>query len=81
MDRAIGRDPEVFYDPDHFRPERWIDEKGNLREDLRFFNWGFGRRSVGCMLFSEKDHLTHFWISRICPGLHLAQRFAWRASV
>ncbi|KAM5534989.1 hypothetical protein V8D89_011362 [Ganoderma adspersum] len=41
---AIARDPEVFPDGDMFNPGRWLDEKGQMRTDLRFFNWGFGRR-------------------------------------
>ena len=42
--RAIGRDPDVFPDAENFRPERWLDEAGQPRSDLKFFNWGFGRR-------------------------------------
>ncbi|TBU29936.1 cytochrome P450 [Dichomitus squalens] len=41
---AIGRDPEVFPDGDSFIPSRWLDQAGQIKEDLRFFNWGFGRR-------------------------------------
>ncbi|KAI0770000.1 cytochrome P450 [Fomes fomentarius] len=41
---SIGRDPDVFPDPEAFKPTRWLNEKGQLRDDLRFFNWGFGRR-------------------------------------
>ncbi|KAI1790162.1 cytochrome P450 [Ganoderma leucocontextum] len=41
---AIARDPDVFPDGDTFSPGRWLDEKGEMRTDLRFFNWGFGRR-------------------------------------
>jgi hypothetical protein len=42
--RAISRDPEVFPEPDEFKPQRWIDNDGNLRGDLKFFVYGFGRR-------------------------------------
>ncbi|KAJ8595256.1 cytochrome P450, partial [Rhizopogon salebrosus TDB-379] len=41
---AISRDPEVFPEPDEFKPQRWIDNDGNLRGDLKFFVYGFGRR-------------------------------------
>ncbi|KAH9921236.1 cytochrome P450 [Epithele typhae] len=41
---AIGRDEEVFDDPEEFRPERWLDAKGQMRDDIRSFNFGFGRR-------------------------------------
>ncbi|KAI0647953.1 cytochrome P450 [Trametes meyenii] len=41
---AIARDPEVYPDPEAFKPSRWLNEKGKMKEDLKFFNWGFGRR-------------------------------------
>ncbi|OJA11823.1 hypothetical protein AZE42_07786 [Rhizopogon vesiculosus] len=41
---AISRDPEVFPEPDAFKPQRWIDDQGSLRDDLKFFVYGFGRR-------------------------------------
>ncbi|THH18294.1 hypothetical protein EW146_g2667 [Bondarzewia mesenterica] len=41
---AIGRDPELFPDADKFDPQRWLDEKGQIRQDLKFPNFGFGRR-------------------------------------
>ncbi|KAI0720580.1 cytochrome P450 [Cerioporus squamosus] len=41
---AIGRDPEVFPDGEEFKPKRWLDDQGRLKDDLKFFNWGFGRR-------------------------------------
>ncbi|EMD34413.1 hypothetical protein CERSUDRAFT_86534 [Gelatoporia subvermispora B] len=41
---AISRDPEVFPEPDTFNPQRWIDDRGHIREDLKFPNFGFGRR-------------------------------------
>lgn len=42
--RAIANDPEVFPNPDKFDPQRWFDAEGNLRDDLRFCTFGFGRR-------------------------------------
>jgi cytochrome P450 len=42
--RAIANDPDVFPEPQKFDPQRWIDETGRLRDDLRFFTYGFGRR-------------------------------------
>jgi cytochrome P450 len=41
---AISRDPDVYPDPYAFNPQRWIDDKGGLRDDLKFFPYGFGRR-------------------------------------
>ncbi|KAG2750599.1 cytochrome P450 [Suillus brevipes Sb2] len=41
---AISRDPEVYPEPDAFKPQRWIDDEGRLRNDLAFFVFGFGRR-------------------------------------
>ncbi|KAG2131613.1 cytochrome P450 [Suillus bovinus] len=41
---AIANDPEVFPEPHKFNPQRWIDDAGRLRTDLRFFAFGFGRR-------------------------------------
>ncbi|OAX31873.1 cytochrome P450 [Rhizopogon vinicolor AM-OR11-026] len=41
---AISRDPEVFPEPHTFKPQRWIDDQGSLRDDIKFFPYGFGRR-------------------------------------
>ncbi|KAG0701010.1 cytochrome P450 [Suillus ampliporus] len=41
---AISRDPEVYPEPYSFKPQRWIDDEGRLRDDLRNFVYGFGRR-------------------------------------
>ncbi|KAG2137440.1 cytochrome P450 [Suillus bovinus] len=41
---AISRDSEVYPDPDVFKPQRWINDQGGLRDDLTFFIYGFGRR-------------------------------------
>ncbi|KAG1814247.1 cytochrome P450 [Suillus subaureus] len=41
---AISRDPQVYPDPNAFKPERWINDQGCMRDDLKFFVYGFGRR-------------------------------------
>ncbi|KAG1748502.1 cytochrome P450 [Suillus paluster] len=41
---SISRDPDVFPDPHAFKPERWINDQGRYRDDLKFFGFGFGRR-------------------------------------
>ncbi|KZT26043.1 cytochrome P450 [Neolentinus lepideus HHB14362 ss-1] len=41
---SIARDPVVYPDPESFKPHRWMDEDGRVREDMRYFNFGFGRR-------------------------------------
>ncbi|KAJ8588373.1 cytochrome P450 [Rhizopogon salebrosus TDB-379] len=41
---AIANDPDVFPEPQKFNPQRWIDETGRVRDDLRYFAYGFGRR-------------------------------------
>ncbi|KAI0792853.1 cytochrome P450 [Abortiporus biennis] len=41
---SILHDPEVFPDPETFNPDRWLDDKGHIREDIKHFGFGFGRR-------------------------------------
>ncbi|KAH7912664.1 cytochrome P450 [Hygrophoropsis aurantiaca] len=41
---AIANDPDTYPDPQKFDPQRWIDEQGRVRDDLRFCTYGFGRR-------------------------------------
>ncbi|KAG1748508.1 cytochrome P450 [Suillus paluster] len=41
---CISRDPDVFPDPHEFKPQRWIDDQGRVKDDLKFFVFGFGRR-------------------------------------
>lgn len=42
--RAISRDPDVFPNPDQFDPQRWLDKRGQIRTDLKFYPYGHGRR-------------------------------------
>ncbi|KAG0703536.1 cytochrome P450, partial [Suillus ampliporus] len=41
---AISRDPDAFPDPHAFKPQRWMNDQGGLRNDLKFYTFGFGRR-------------------------------------
>nr|BED42995.1 cytochrome P450 monooxygenase [Trametes versicolor] len=52
---AISRDPDVYSDPEAFKPSRWLNEKGQMREDLKFFNWGFGRRICPGLHVAERS--------------------------
>ena len=73
--RAIGLDPEVYPDPEAFKPERWLNDKGEMRDDLKFFNWGFGRRCDRHTMLGPSFCLSHsISFHRICPGMHVADR-------
>jgi cytochrome P450 len=41
---AIGRDPAYFPDPEQFNPQRWLTKEGKIKEELKSFPFGFGRR-------------------------------------
>ncbi|KAG2125139.1 cytochrome P450 [Suillus clintonianus] len=41
---SISRDSDAYPEPDAFKPQRWINDQGGLRDDLKFFPYGFGRR-------------------------------------
>ncbi len=44
FNRAIEHDPVIYADPDRFDPERFLDDKGQLRSDYETSAFGFGRR-------------------------------------
>jgi len=42
--RAISRDPVAFPDPDTFDPQRWLDSEGRVKDDMKSYPFGYGRR-------------------------------------
>ncbi|KAG0703473.1 cytochrome P450 [Suillus ampliporus] len=42
---SIGRDPAVYHDPEVFDPQRWIGTDGEIKENMKLFTFGFGRRA------------------------------------
>ncbi|KAH9921876.1 cytochrome P450 [Fomitopsis serialis] len=57
---AIHRDPERFYNPTAFMPERFYEEGRPTR-------WGSGPVS------QDRDHYSFGWGRRFCQGSHVAQ--------
>ncbi|KAG2131608.1 cytochrome P450 [Suillus bovinus] len=66
---AISRDATAFPDPENFDPQRWIEPCGRIRQDLKSFSFGFGRRVCpGQYLASDSMLITLaylFWAFRI----------------
>ncbi|KAF8532179.1 cytochrome P450 [Gautieria morchelliformis] len=55
----IEHDPSVYPDPDTFKPERWLDEKGQLLGDYSTTAFGWGRRTCPGSPFAERS----LWIN------------------
>ncbi len=70
-ERSVNRDPVYFPEPEAFDPQRWIGEDGTLRDDVRTFPFGFGRRYARLYLFLQLS-LTCYHRNSVCPGQHLA---------
>ncbi|KAJ7512026.1 cytochrome P450 [Mycena galericulata] len=67
---SIARDPAVFPDPERFDPQRWITPDGKaIREDLKVFQFGFGRRVCPGSHVANKSLYINtallFWAFRI----------------
>ncbi|KAK7047097.1 hypothetical protein VNI00_006761 [Paramarasmius palmivorus] len=41
---SVGRDPAYFPDPETFNPQRWLTSEGKIRDDIKSYPFGFGRR-------------------------------------
>ena len=80
MDRAVGRDPEYFPDPESFNPQRWLNADGELKDDMKSFPFGFGRRcvmrtAVALARLSDASFveyaLANIWRLRLCSSTRL----------
>ncbi|KAF5348321.1 hypothetical protein D9756_010457 [Leucocoprinus leucothites] len=49
----IFRDPEIFSDPDTFKPERFLGDEGARCREVLNIAWGLGRRSCPGRQFAE----------------------------
>jgi len=56
---VMERDAKRYPNPDVFHPRRFLDEKGQLKEDYRTTSFGFGRRLCVGIPFAERS----LWIS------------------
>ncbi|KAH8783605.1 cytochrome P450 [Hyaloscypha finlandica] len=59
---AIQHDPDRHYDPDEFRPERWVNDHSTTQQ------------SINSPDPSLRDHFAFGAGRRICPGIHIAER-------
>ncbi|KIJ05868.1 hypothetical protein PAXINDRAFT_121975 [Paxillus involutus ATCC 200175] len=66
---AISRDPIAFPDPETFDPQRWLDPTAQLRTDMRFFTYSFGRRACPGIHVANRSLYINFallmWSFRI----------------
>ena len=74
LTRACMHDPEVYEDPDDFKPERFIRD-GKLDTSVRdpaAFVFGYGRRHVTSETPPSRVNQAHE-MYRICPGRYFAE--------
>ncbi|KAG0692632.1 cytochrome P450 [Suillus ampliporus] len=68
---SISRDPEVYPEPDAFKPQRWIDGQGRPRDDINSFVYGFGRRACPGQHVANRSifisSLLILWAFRLTP--------------
>ncbi|KAK7046704.1 cytochrome P450, partial [Favolaschia claudopus] len=69
---SIARDPAIFPDPERFDPQRWLTADGTkIREDLKVFQFGFGRRVCPGSHVATKSLFINtalmLWSYRILP--------------
>lgn len=68
---SIGRDPEVFEDPNVFKPERFLGENNQSTSYISFLPFGFGpRHCIGMRLARLQVTLALVHILRKCAIQH-----------
>ncbi|KAG1835390.1 cytochrome P450 [Suillus subalutaceus] len=68
---SIARDPSVYHDPEIFNPQRWIGLDGEIREDMKLFTFGFGRRA--CPGLHVADRTVYIAVALILWSFTLAE--------
>ncbi|KAG2121935.1 cytochrome P450 [Suillus clintonianus] len=69
---SISRNPDVFPEPHLFKPQRWINDQGRIRDDLKFFVFGFGPYDLVNSLRTGKE-MTSFHAHDLSSSPHLLQ--------
>jgi cholestanetriol 26-monooxygenase len=67
---TISRNPEIFPDPESFKPERWLRKDGKEAEAHPFGSmpFGFGARScIGRRIAEQELYLVLIRVSFIIP--------------
>jgi len=66
---SIGQDPVVFPNPEKFDPQRWLTGDGKIRQDLKVFSFGFGRRICPGQHVADRsvfiNTALHLWAFRL----------------
>ena len=76
----MARETSVYPDPEKFDLNRWLDDAGQLNNNVNFPNFGFGRRCVlspicGPRFARSPGCSAHSISYSVCPGQSVAERY------
>lgn len=57
---SVNRDRKLFPDPHHFRPERFVNERGQFANDRNTIVYSKGKRICAAYQFANKQLFTYF---------------------